>query len=145
MELWFLYILLVTMSAAYSQMTYSRISVGSCSPVEGSDLGSNTSLSTEGIVPATFRIVDGRDAPMVQILRHQIVCEVAGRLKNTVGLISVLVEYQCLGYACPGYNRNNHSNPVTATSQFQIHCQNTNTFLLIFLWSCLKHYWCHTC
>ena len=39
-----------------------------------------TSLSTDGIVPATFRSADGRDAPMVQILRHNVVCEVAGRL-----------------------------------------------------------------
>ena len=128
-----LYVLLLTVSAVtnvHSQRTALRASVGSCPPVEVSDLGSTTSLSTDGIVPATFRGADGSAAPMVQILRHNVVCEVAGRLKNTVGQISVLVEYQCLGPSCHGNNYSQPSSILNVTSQFQIQCRNTDIFLL---------------
>ena len=127
-----LYVLLLTVSAVtnvHSRRTTLRSSVGSCSPVEVSDLGNTTSLSTEGLVPATFRGADGSDVPMVQILRHNVVCEVAGRLKNTVGKISVLVEYECLGPRCPGYDANNPSMVLTVISQFQVQCRDTDMFL----------------
>ena len=126
-----LYVLLLTMSAVtniHSQRTALRSSVGSCSPVEVSDLGSTTSLSTDGIVSAAFLSADGSDPPMVQILRHNVVCEVAGRLKDTVGEISMLVEYQCLGPSCPGYNFSQPSNILNVISQFQVQCRDTDMF-----------------
>ena len=97
--------------------------------MEVSDLGSTTSLSTDGIVPATFRGADGSTAPMIQILRHSVVCEVAGRLKNTISETSVLVEYECLGSGCPGYDANNPSMVLTVTSQLQVQCRDTDMFL----------------
>ena len=129
-----LYVLLLTVSAVtnvHSQKTDLRSPVGSCPSVEVSDLGSTTSLSTDGIVSAAFLSADGSDPPMVQILRHSVVCEVAGRLKNTVGQISVLVEYQCLGPSCPGYNFSQPSNNIilNVTSQFQVQCRGTDMFL----------------
>ena len=48
----------------HSQRTVLRSSVGSCPPVGVSDLGNTTSLSTDGIVPATFRAADGSVAPI---------------------------------------------------------------------------------
>ena len=127
-----LYILMLTMSAVtniHSQRTALRSSVGSCPPVEVSDLGNKTSLSTDGIVPATFLTADGSIVPMVRILRHNVVCEVAGRLKNTIGETSVLVEYECLGSGCPGYDANNPSMVLTVTSQLQVQCWDTDMFL----------------
>ena len=127
-----LYVLLLTVSAVtsvHSQRAASRSSVGSCPPVEVSDLGSTTSLSTDGIVPATFRVADGSAAPMVQILRHNVVCEVAGRMKNTVGQISVLVEYKCLGPGCPSYDSSQPSSILNVTSQLQVQCRDTDIFL----------------
>ena len=105
-----------------------RGSVGSCPPVGEADLGSTISLSTDGLVPAAFRVADGSDAPMVRILRHNVVCEVAGRLKNTVGETSVLVEYECMGPGCPGYDADNPM-VLTVTSQFQAQCRDTDMFL----------------
>ena len=127
-----LYILLLTVSAVpsiHSQRTALRSSVGSCPPVEVSDLGNTTSLSTDGIVPATFRGADGSAAPMVRILRHNVVCEVAGRLKNTIGETSVLVEYECLGSGCPGYDANDPSMVLTVIGQIQVQCRDTDMFL----------------
>ena len=127
-----LYILLVTTSAVtniHSQRTALRSPVGSCPPVGVLDLGSTTSLSTDGIVPATFLIADGSVVPMVRILRHNVVCEVAGRLKNTIGETSVLVEYECLGSGCPGYDSNNPSMVLTVISQLQVQCRDTDMFL----------------
>ena len=121
----FLYVLLLTVSAVtdiHSQRTGFRPNYSNCPPVEVSDLGSTTSLSTDGIVPAAFRSTNESSVPMVQILRHNVVCEVAGRWKDTVGQISVLVEYQCLGLGCPGYNSSQPSNILNVTSQFQVKC-----------------------
>ena len=129
-----LYVLLLTISAAtsiHSKTTATRISVGNCPPVIASDLGNSTSLTTAGIVAASYKNTDGSDAPMIRIIRHQVLCEVAGRQRNTVGEISVLVEYQCMGLACPGFDRNS-PNPVTIISQIQIQCRSTNTFFSAF-------------
>ena len=124
-----LLILLVT-TGIHSQQTALRGSVGSCPPLEEADLGNTTSLSTDGLVAAAYRGADGTTPPMVRILRHNVVCEVAGRLKNTVGETSVLVEYECLGPGCPGHDTNNPSMAVTVISQFQVQCRNTDMFLL---------------
>ena len=122
------FVFLLTLSSVDSQQPALRSSVGSCFPVEIADLGNTTSRTTVGLVPAAFVGADGSDAPMVRILRHNIVCEVAGRLKNTIGETSVLVQYECLGTRCPGYDANSPSNVLTLTSQFQFQCRDTDMF-----------------
>ena len=127
----FVYILLLTvsvMTSIHSHATLSSSSVGSCSPVQKSDLG-GFFPSIEGIVPATFKSANGSGAPHVQIIKYHTVCEVPGRMKNTVGHLSVLVKYLCFGSNCP-QNGGTSTNPQAVISQFQIQCHaDTNTFL----------------
>ena len=41
----------------------------------------------------------------------------------------MLVEYECLGSGCPGYDANNPSMVLTVTSQLQVQCRYTYMFL----------------
>ena len=123
-----LWLISATARVTHSQIINREENVGSCAPLEASDLGSMSMLSTSGIVAESFITGNGSDPPLVQILRHHLVCEVTGFLKNTVGVISMLVEYDCRGLFCPGANGSLNTT-VTATSQFQFQCDpDTSTF-----------------
>ena len=116
-----------TIKITHSLSTTMSINHGSCTQPEASDLGSMDTLSKSGIVAESFITADGTDPPFVRIIRHHLVCEVAGFIKNTVGIISVLVEYDCRGLFCPGDGSPNTT--VTVTSQFQFQCNpETSTF-----------------
>ena len=127
------FVLWLVISAATIKITHSlsttmSSNLGSCTRPEASDLGSMDTLSTSGMVAESFITADGTDPPFVRIIRHHLVCEVAGFIKNTVGVISVLVEYDCRGLFCPGASNSNTT--VTVTSQFQFQCNpETSAFI----------------
>ena len=121
-------ILCMILSAAHSQAPTPRSNVGSCSPITASSLGSNTTLTTMGLVAATTdQSNSGSDVSQVRILDSQLVCEAAGLRRDTISSFSVVVRFQCQGAFCGTADA---GAPGTITRYLSLDCNQDNTFTM---------------
>lgn len=86
-------------------LSHSRI--GACEPLDFNLLGTTTVLSSFGLIPKLLlrdsnieTIVDTIYLPEVRIIQAHQICQSQGFLRNTVGSIGILIEYECLGIVC---------------------------------------------
>ncbi len=112
----------LTTVVVHSDQSVIPNGVGICNKLRtASDLGITTTLSSEGILAtAVVPVNDGSDPPMVQVLDFQLVCEVAGARRDTVGGVSVVVTYMCMGPLCRAGT--GASDVITLTEQFNFEC-----------------------
>ena len=123
-------VLLLTVSApqSQSQAPPPRSNIGSCPPITASSLGSNTTLSTMGLVAATIdQANSASDVSLVRILDSQLVCEAAGLRRDTISSFSVVARYECQGIFCdsavPG-------TPGSFTRYLSLDCNQDDTFTM---------------
>ena len=83
------------------QRPRTRSNVGNCPRLTAEDIGRSDSLSNTGIISRTFSTLDGVEYPLIRVLGFQILCESAGLYINTISSVSLIAEYQCVGYLCP--------------------------------------------
>ena len=115
--------LLIVCNPKKTDLTYD---IGACAPMEISMLGKTNEVSKDGIVSSSFIKADGSDPPFVRIIRFHVVCEVIGYLQNTIGIVSVVVEFECLGPSCPGGDLRTS---VIVVQQFNFACRSAdNTY-----------------
>lgn len=96
---------------------------GSCPPIQITDLGSTEQLSFSGLLPLALRLRAGPSAgsaPEVRVIDFFVVCEAAGRTRDTVGSVSMVVMFECRGEACIGTSSENPV--VNSTEQIQLNC-----------------------
>ncbi len=118
----FLSLLSVLTAVVHSDQSVIPNGVGICNKLRtASDLGNTAALSNEGILArAVVPVNDRSNPPMVQVLDFQLVCEVAGARRDTVGGVSVVVTYMCMGPLCrEGIGA---SDVITLTEQFNFEC-----------------------
>ena len=87
-------------------------------------LGSDSELSTNGLIPTAFSVSgDNQALPVVQLFNYTVVCEVSGDRINTARGVSIVVEFDCnsvrpdLPECTEGVDR--------ITKQFQFACSST--------------------
>ncbi len=112
----------LTTVVVHSDQSVIPSGVGICNKLRtASDLGNTANLSSEGILArAVSPVNDGSDPPMVQVLDFQLVCEVAGARRDTVGGVSVVVTYMCIGTVCQAGT--DAATIITLTEQFNFEC-----------------------
>ncbi len=120
--LWSVLFLSVLTTVVHSAMSVIPTGVGICNKLRtASDLGNTATLSDDGILArAVAPVNDGSDPPMVQVLDFQLVCEVAGARRDTVGGVSVVVTYMCMGTVCQAGT--DAATIITLTEQFNFDC-----------------------
>ncbi len=118
----FLSLLSVLTTVVHSDRSVIPSGVGICNKLRtASDLGNTATLSDDGILArAVTPVNDGSDPPMVQVLDFQLVCEVAGARRDTVGGVSVVVNYMCMGPLCRAGT--DAATIITLTEQFNFDC-----------------------
>ena len=113
-------IVLLTVSVSQSQAPPPRSNVGSCPPIVGSSLGSNTTRSAMGLVSASIS-----QTPLVRILDYRIVCEAAGLRRGTISSFSAVVMFECQGTLCGTADAGG-----TFTRYLNLDCDQDNTFAM---------------
>ncbi len=118
----FLSLLSVLTTVVHSDQSVIPSGVGICNKLRtASDLGNTATLSNDGILArAVSPANDGANPPMVQVIGFQLVCEVAGARRDTVGGVSVVVNYMCMGPLCR--EDIGASDVITLTEQFNFEC-----------------------
>lgn len=94
-------------------------SAQSCSPLQGNELASADLARTVGLVPLSLVTIQNEPFPNVQLLQFNIVCEASAS-------VSVVVEYKCQGFACPGAP--NPSITRTLVTQFEFECDTSDNY-----------------
>ena len=82
------------------------------------DLGSNTSLSTDGLLVTVLE--SGRDGSITvpaQVVNYRILCDASGSMRGTSSYVSVLVQFVCDSGSIHGCDRT-----TVLTRQFQFSC-----------------------
>ena len=95
-----------------------------CNAITGSDLGSTTELSTDGLISQALSPggETGNNPVSVQISRSRILCDASGFTKNTSSYVSILVEFQCSSPTVSGCDG------TMLTWQFQFQCSSANEY-----------------
>ena len=101
-----------------------------CPPFTVDDLGNTTDFSVQGLLPSSLTV--GGDLEMtvivpVRIMRHRIVCEATGELRNTSSFISVLVEFQC-DFNSTQPNLRDCDGSTVLTRQYQYFCNASDLY-----------------
>ena len=113
MEWWLLSCLFVAVNC---QDSFLPSHLGYCSKLKISDLGSNTTLSREGLVSKS---IDLNFGPEVRIIDFNVICEVPGYFRNTIGGVSVIVFFECNGDQSCTHFLNPDDNPIKSFQTFQ--------------------------
>ena len=124
--LWSGLLLPMLIAIAHSAQSVLPVGVGVCDKLRtASDLGNTVTLSNEGLLAgAVVSTNPGSLPPMVQVIDFQLVCEVAGAIRDTVGGVSVVVTYLCMGTICRvGADT---STLITLTEQFNFECSSND-------------------
>ncbi len=124
--LWSVLLLSMLTAVVHSDPSVIPSGVGICNKLRTtSDLGNTTTLSNVGILArAVSPANDGANPPMVQVMDFQLVCEVAGARRDTVGGVSVVVNYMCMGPLCG--EDIGASDVITLTEQFNFECSSND-------------------
>ena len=96
-----------------------------CSSFTLADLGSNTSLSTDGLLATALGLGgEGGIDVQAQVVNYRILCDASGSMRGTSSYVSVLVEFMCNAASinvCDG--------TTVVTRQFQFSCGDGNVWI----------------
>ena len=82
------------------------------------DLGSNTSLSTDGLLSTALGLGgEGGIDVEAQVVNYRILCDASGSMRGTSSYVSVLVQFMCSEASINVCNRT-----IVVTRQFQFSC-----------------------
>jgi len=83
-----------------------------CPPLESSDLGNVSSLSTNGLIAASLMAIEEEDSsPSIQLMNHQVVCLAQGSGRGLYRMVSVIASFMSTG-----------DNKLVSTMQFHFEC-----------------------
>ena len=89
-----------------------------CSSFTLTDLGSNTSLSTDGLLATALGLGgEGGIDVQAQVVNYRILCDASGSMRGTSSYVSVLVEFVCSAASINVCDRT-----TVVTRQFQFSC-----------------------
>ena len=106
------------LAAFYLELAHLANAQLACPSFTLTDLGSNTSLSTDGLLPIALGIGgEGGITVPAQVINYRILCDASGSMRGTSSYVSVLVHF-----TCDAANINVCDGSTMVTRQFQFSC-----------------------